>query len=131
MNVVWREFPSGLKEQVQRSVGWWAPVLPGWCAALEIDYDDTDTDNYATSTVLPEQRRALLHIHPMFWSLDDAGRDETIRHEFGHVLLGPIDDVMNGLVETLDGEPLRAWATEAYRLACEAVATDFAAAIQK
>jgi hypothetical protein len=126
--VIFERFPPDLEPVVRAAVARWYNILPGWVERVVFTYDDTNAEDYASCTPRYEQREAHVYVHPLFWSLDAAGRDNTIIHEFSHIIMAPCDDVYASLVATVTDGNLAAWATEAYERAGEAVVSDLAAA---
>ena len=123
MRIRYRELPEGLDAEIRQLVTTWRHLLPGWVDTLTISYDDTDSDNYAGASAMFDQRTAHIVIYPLFWSLDQRGREVTLIHEIGHVLMAPLDQC----VETITQQrPKRALAEKLWSDAAEGFVNDFA-----
>jgi hypothetical protein len=103
MNVEWgvdlpREIRAALEPYVMR----YLDILPPWCHTLFVcaEKDPKEkAETYASMKTDYRYRRARMVITPVFLEGTDEEREQTIIHEFVHVLNAPMVDFNDQLIE--------------------------------
>lgn len=124
MRIRYQALPDSLDSEIRCLIQRWRGMLPGWVDLLTVTYDDTDSDDYASANAMFDQRCATIAIHPLFWSLNERSRALAILHEIAHVLMAPLDQAVETIIQT---RPKRSTAEKLYSDACEGFVNDFAA----
>ena len=122
----YHEFPDLLSDEIHRLIDDWARFLPGWVDTLDIYYDDNEVSSassYASAGGNFNQRTASIWFHPKFWGLDIRSREITLFHEFGHILMVPVDQVVEMIIKS---KPRKDISEKLYSEACEGFVNDFA-----
>jgi len=102
VKVVWGEMPQELGLVLVPYVNRYLDILPSWCHTLEIRLETaTDADNSANMTSDYRYRVATLRVTADFLLRTDLDREQTIVHEFAHVLGAPLVDYIDTLIVLL------------------------------
>ena len=123
MRVEWTaDLPGELREAIEPTLS--EVAFPSWLDVLYVLFDPTDAENHATIKVDPEYRRARLSLGAHFIASPKHEREDTLRHEFAHVMLGPVHAAMTSIIESAVPPKLRAMAEAMWVQGWEATTTD-------
>jgi len=117
--------PPEIKTVLEPILRAYLHILPTWMHELIVRYDAAD-QNAATMNIDQEYRRATLTVTGQ-WLLQFPGdREENIRHELSHILVGPLTEWTKDLIDRLakDDERLSEWLKKEWQLILEGVTTD-------
>ena len=101
VNVVWGDMPQELGLVLVPYVNRYLDILPSWCHTLEIKMETVDTDSSANMTTDYRYRVATFRVTTDFLLRTDLDREQTVVHEFAHVLGAPLVDYIDALVALL------------------------------
>jgi hypothetical protein len=112
MRVEWGvELPREIRTVLEPFVGRYLDLLPGWCHTLKIlpaalaDEGEGDLSDCVMAMAADyKYRRAKLFVNPDFLELGDEEREQTVVHEFVHVLNAPLIDFSDQLIAILDAK---------------------------
>ena len=107
MKIEWgADLPRELRQVLEPYVTRYLDILPPWCHTLQIlpetDPAELASETYMSMTADYKYRRATLRAFPQFLSRGDEEREQTIVHEFVHVLNAPLVDFTDQLVAILE-----------------------------
>ena len=104
MHVDWGiDLPRELRAAIQPLVLLYLDLLPDWCHTLEVRLEtDTKVDTDVTMAANYRYRLTTLNVLPKFLLSSDFDREQTIVHEFAHVLGAPLVDYIDSVVTMLE-----------------------------
>ena len=104
MRVDWGvDLPRELRAAIQPLVLLYLDLLPDWCHTLEVRLEtDTKVDTDVTMAANYRYRLTTLNVLPKFLLSSDLDREQTIVHEFAHVLGAPLVDYIDSVVTMLE-----------------------------
>jgi len=102
MRVDWGDMPLEITTAVAPFVNRYLDLLPAWCHTLEIRLEtDAESDSDVSMTSNYRYRVAQMRVLPNFLLCSDFDREQTIVHEFAHVLGAPLVDYIDAVVALL------------------------------
>jgi len=110
MRVEWGlELPREVRAVVEPYVVRYLDILPPWCHTLFVGEEKDPkekAETYASIKADYRYRRARMAITPTFLEGTDEEREQTVVHEFVHVLNAPMVDFQDQLIELVkENEP--------------------------
>lgn len=124
--------PAEVRATIEPLLVKWAFLIPGWCHAIDVQWDDDDTDGALRISVHYEYRDADLFVIPNFLTGVDH-RDRHVVHELMHVFTAPLTAVAQALRDALVHKvpELEEWANEQLRQGEEATVCDLTALVME
>jgi hypothetical protein len=134
LRIEWNNCPPEVRSATECHVVGALHVLPSWVTEVNFfwrDGNETDNGDAALSvTVRDEYRFLSVFVHPAFLTYDKQGRHLLVLHEFSHVLLKPLDALVENMIRELP-EALHGFVGGQLRRAKEAVTQDIADAFAR
>jgi hypothetical protein len=94
------ELPRELRTVLEPFIMRYLDLLPSWCHTLQV-VPEVDPTAYMSMTADYKYRRSKLFVGPEYLSRGDEEREQTVVHEFVHVINAPLIDFTDQLVELL------------------------------
>lgn len=102
-----------------------ASVLPTWCHWLTVEYG-TPSDAVMTCNPLPEYRQANIAIGEGWLGEEDEARELAVCHEHVHVILGPMANFLDRILEQMPEGTGKAVLAKEWEHTVEGVVCDIA-----
>ena len=96
------DLPRELRVALAPFVDRYLDLLPSWCHTLEVRLEtDPEVDSDVTMAANYRYRVTTMRALPNFLLSSDLDREQTIVHEFAHVLGAPLVDYIDAVVALL------------------------------
>jgi len=100
MRVEWSEdLPREIRQVLEPYVMRYLDLLPSWCHTLEVRLEtDPEIDSDVTMAANYRYRCTKMCVLPDYLLSSELAREQTIVHEFAHVLNAPLVDYIDATV---------------------------------
>jgi len=109
MRVEWGDLPRELRQVLEPYIDRYIDLLPGWCHTLKVlsvvqaeEADGDLSDCVVAMSADYKYRRAKMFVDTDFLAMQDEEREQTVIHEFVHVLNAPFVDFTDQLIAILE-----------------------------
>ena len=132
VNIVWDKVPAEVKESLEPYLERYVPLLPTWVQEFECRWGPT-SDARMAAKINYRNRWAVLLVTPHWLSDNEVERENSVRHEFIHILLAPLMEAVDLIIESNieKDTPVHKLSDKTYRNAMEASVEDTARAIER
>lgn len=131
LQLEWGEdIPPEYRDAVGPLLYEFAWLVPPWCRLIRVmNAVAAQNEETATMDLREEYRFARLTLTPWFLEGDPSTRRRVVVHELLHVFIAPMAEVLFGLLEQTENEPLRGIVRNQWHKAMESGIQDLAYAI--
>jgi hypothetical protein len=104
----------------------WLKLVPTWCHEIEVSWNEPDeTEQGVVLAICPsvEYRRAEFAVFPKWLTEKKASREQAVVHELVHLLLAPLTEFYDDVIDRL-GAKLAEYVRTQHERAFESVVVD-------
>jgi hypothetical protein len=97
------DVPAEVRAALEPMLDRWTGLLPTWLHDLVVDYSATEQAGMLMGVEF-HYRRANLIVTGQWLTCPPEEREEMLRHELSHIILGPLQDIALDIVRRLTDE---------------------------